>query len=163
VERRYYAVDVEQKLARLTFPRFVANSEEDKNFVNPGAPLTSRFLLDIMVGSTKVIYTLDNKQRVVTETYRDEEDNVIGELANVWDGSRIKNITWISEGDKRFVEYTYNSAGDRISEKDYKDGILERSVVIDGDKEDETIYLYGKIVLRASWESGKKISEKRVY
>jgi hypothetical protein len=163
VVRTNYAVNADVKLARLTFPRFVADSEEDKSFVVPASSITSRFLLDIMDSSAKITYSLDPKKRVMSETHRDDKENIIGELTNVWEGDRIKSIKWASEADKRMIEYAYNSKGDRIIEKDYKNGILERVVEIDGNKENETLYFDGKVVLRAVWEGGLKISEIRVY
>jgi len=49
-----------------------------------------------------------------------------------------------------------------ISEKNLKNGVLERVVLIDGETEIEELYMNNAVVLRAVWEDGRKISETRV-
>jgi len=59
-------------------------------------------------------------------------------------------------------EYDYDGSGNRIAQRDYRNGVMERHIVIDGDNETEELYLNGIVVLRAYWENGRKISEERV-
>jgi hypothetical protein len=64
--------------------------------------------------------------------------------------------------EERRIEYEYNSAGDRILEKNYNNGTLERTVKTNGNQEIEEIYMDGKIVLRVLWEGNRKMKEERI-
>jgi hypothetical protein len=167
IERTYAAAASEKdKNERLSFPRFVLGSKADKEFVAPGSSLSSSFLLapinNVAAAVAQTTYTLDTKQRILTELRRDEEGEIIGELTNLWKNDRIEQVSWKAQGDERIVQFGYNRKGDRISEKDYRNGILERTVeMLDGD-EIETLYLNEVPLLRAVWREGKKISEERL-
>ncbi|MDR2445045.1 MAG: hypothetical protein LBD44_03820 [Spirochaetaceae bacterium] len=147
----------------LRFPRFVEGGPEDINFVERPETYTSSFLSDI-TGSAplKIDYTFDSKRRIVTETYRGEEDVVIGEIKNVWMNDHLSSVTWSASGDEREVVYGYDKAGERVSEKNYRNGMLERSVVRDEDHEIETLFKNGREVLRAVWVDGQKVSEESI-
>ncbi|MDR2864136.1 MAG: hypothetical protein LBV68_00815 [Spirochaetaceae bacterium] len=163
VERVYYDVSIEQKLQRLSFPRFVSGSTLDTEFVNPGASFSSNFLRDIKNADIgKLSYTLDNKQRVITETRRDAEGNLIGELTNTWKNDRIEKVVWKAPYDERVIEFEYDNGGERSGEKNYRNGILERTVKKEGNTEIEELYLDNTPVIRAVWENGKKVSEERI-
>jgi hypothetical protein len=166
IERNYTAPAGTRGAERISFPRFVLNSRNDKEFIAPGNSLSSNFLLDTFAGAdrgtTQAIYTLDSRQRILSEVRRDEEGNVIGELTNIWKNDRIEQVTWQGKDDERIIRFSYNKGGDRIGEKDYRNGILERTVEGTGGDEVETLYLNDKPLLRAIWKDGKKISEERI-
>jgi hypothetical protein len=145
----------------LRFPRFVEGGPADISFVERPETYTSSFLSDITVSAPpKIDYTFDSKRRILTETYRGEDDVVIGELKNLWTDDRLISVSWTASGDEREVLYEYNKAGERVSEKNYRNGALERSVVRDGDREIETLFRNGRELLRAVWVDGKKVSEE---
>jgi YD repeat-containing protein len=129
--------------------------------VAPVSSYTSVFLKDVLVNTgVDAGYTLDDKGRILVETRRDEEGNVIGTLTNIWDEDRIRRVVWESEGDNRRVEYAYDEDGERVRETNYRDGTLEREVDVNGDEETETLYRKGEAVLRAVWQDGRKVREE---
>lgn len=147
----------------LRFPRFVEGGPEDTDFVDRPETYISSFLSDITgYAPPKIDYTFDSKRRIVSETYRDEDDAVIGEIKNIWTDNRLSSVTWSAPGDEREVVYEYDKAGERAGEKNYRNGVLERSVVRDGDREIETLFKNGREVLRAVWIDGKKVSEESI-
>jgi YD repeat-containing protein len=147
----------------LRFPRRSLDSTMEENFVAPALAYGSQFLEDIQAGEVyRVVYTTDERGRILEETRIDEDGNVIGELRNIWSGNRINRVIWRADEDERITEYEYNADGDRVSERNYNNGILERIVYIDGDREDEELYMNGELILRAQWERGRKLREERV-
>ncbi|MDR2658925.1 MAG: hypothetical protein LBC27_02890 [Spirochaetaceae bacterium] len=152
----------ETKPELLHFPRFVEGGPVDVNFVSVPPPNSSVFLPDIMnIESAQIDYTFDNKRRVLTETYRDENNAVTGELKNTWINDHLASVSWTAPGDERLVVYTYDNAGERIKEENYHNGVMERSVTRDGSREIETLYKDNKEILTAVWIDGRKISETR--
>jgi hypothetical protein len=111
---------------------------------------------------SKIDYTFDNKRRIITETYRDEEDAVVGELKNTWVDDHLASVSWTAKDDERLVSYSYNESGERVKEENYRNGVMERSVKRDGDSEIETLYKDNKAILQAVWIDGRKISEERL-
>jgi antitoxin component YwqK of YwqJK toxin-antitoxin module len=95
--------------------------------------------------------------------WKDGDGAVIGELRNTWSGDRLMSVLWKSETDERLIEYEYDSGNNRIAERNYKQGVLERSVVSKDGKETEEIFMNGKLILRVLWENGRKLSEERVF
>ncbi|MDR3301332.1 MAG: hypothetical protein LBT01_02210 [Spirochaetaceae bacterium] len=163
IERKYFEKTASKEYDRLVFPRFVLNSPVDREFVSPGISISSSLFPDTPVEPTaQLTYTLDTKQRILTETRRDEEGKLIEELTNTWKNDKIEKITRKYFEDERVVTFGYNGKGDRVSEQDYRNDILERTVTISGSQEIEELYFDGKPVLRAVWEDGKKISEERL-
>jgi hypothetical protein len=59
-------------------------------------------------------------------------------------------------------EYEYDSNSNVILERNFRNGVLERVVRTEGNREIEELYLNNFIVLRAVYEDGRKISETRV-
>ncbi|MDR3342752.1 MAG: hypothetical protein LBT14_08205 [Treponema sp.] len=168
VERVYHqAVSEEGRLTRLQFPSLGLHVRVDENFVSPGTAYSSDFLQDVLSGSDnipgdRVVYTTDERGKVLTETRRDAEGNVLGEIHNTWSGDRLVSVSWQSGEDERRTEYEYDQAGDRIIERDYNKGTLERRVLREQGRETEELYMNGEVILRATWENGRKISEERV-
>jgi hypothetical protein len=163
VERRYHqALPEDQHMVRLQFPHMVLQAAEDE-FVTPGSSYGSGFFSEILVNSgDRVLYTTDERGRVLTETRKDENDVVLGELRNNWSGDRLASVNWKAGDNDRLTEYEYNEDGDRILERNYVNGVLERVVRREGDQEVEELYINGVVILRAIWEDGRKISEERV-
>jgi hypothetical protein len=164
IERVYHQNAGESAMiSQLRFPRRSLDSTAEENFVAPVLAYGSQFLEDIQADAPyRVVYTTDERGRILEERRMDSEDNVIGELRNVWADNRIVRVIWKSGEEERVTEYEYNSGGDRVKERNLNNGILERVVYINGDKEDEELYMNGEVILRAQWERGRKIREERV-
>jgi hypothetical protein len=164
IERKYFDKGAAKDQERLLFPRFVFKSQSDNEFVAPGLSLSANFLFADALGKTssQITYTLDSKQRILTETRRDENGEVIGELTNTWINDRIEKMAWKTKTDERIVELEHDKKGNRVGERDYRNGVLERTVRMDGTKELEELYVNGAPILRAVWEDGVKISEERI-
>jgi hypothetical protein len=161
IERVFH--DKDKQIEVIRFPRFVENGENDINFVEVPAQYVSLFLSDIANSApAKIDYTFDNKRRIVTATYRDGEDAVIGELKNTWMNDHLTLATWMADGDERQVVYVYDDNGNRIKEENFRNGVLERDVVFEGERETETLYKDGRAILRIKWIDGRKISEEPV-
>jgi hypothetical protein len=150
-------------LALLRFPRRSLDSERETGFVSPVPVYGSRFLEDLRAETLqRIVYTTDERGRILTERREDGEGNIVGELRNTWSGDRLSRIVWSADGEERVTEYEYNREGDRIEERNYQNGVLERLVRVRGDREEEELYMDGELVLRAFWEGGRKIREEPV-
>jgi hypothetical protein len=112
----------------------------------------------------KVVYTADERGRVLSEVWEDQEGAVFGRVDNTWSGDRLASYVWTTADGKeeRRTEFEYDDSGDRIAERNYNDGILERTVIREGDHEIEGLYMNGVLVLRAIWKDGRKTEEERV-
>jgi hypothetical protein len=165
IERIYHRDgEAEDNRVREPFPHLVLDAARQTEFVRPAPPpLSSQFFQDVLVseGDT-ALYTTDARGRVLTETRHNEEGEIIGELRNTWSGNRLTEVHWIAGEDDRITEYEYNDEGDRILERNINKGVLERVVRTSGDQEIEELYMDGRVILRAIWENGRKISEERV-
>jgi hypothetical protein len=149
--------------ALVRFPHRSLDSIYDKDFVNPALTYGSESLSDIFADPVyRVVYNTDPRGRILSETRLDREGQVLGELSNTWAGDRLTQVVWKSGEDERRVEYRYNDDGDRIEERNYQNGNLERVVLREGDIEVEELYMDGQPILRARWENGRKISEERI-
>ena len=113
------------------------------------------------VKPARVSFDTDNQGRVIAETRYNEEDRVIAVINNEWENDRITQISWSSGSDQGKIVFRY-SGKDRISEEDYRNGVLERRVSVRGDEEIEEIFMNEKIILRAVWKDGRKQSEERI-
>ncbi|MDR2786128.1 MAG: hypothetical protein LBB83_09475 [Treponema sp.] len=160
---RVYHTETESEPVMLRFPHVVLEAAKNTNFVNPGISFTTEFFKDILIDpGSRVLYTTDNRGRVLTETRRNEDGEVIGELQNTWSGDRLVSVRWKAGDDERVTEFEYNSDGDRIVERNINRGVVERVVTLEGDQEIELLYIDGKPMLRAVWENGRKILEERI-
>ncbi|MCL2759645.1 MAG: hypothetical protein FWD22_05485, partial [Treponema sp.] len=147
----------------VTFPRRIMDAAIIGIFSNERLNLYPEFFGDVFVGiGSRLIYDTDNRGRVVSQTLYDSEDSVIWFIINTWHNNRIISTTK-TEGDLILTaEFVYNSDGDRIIERNIKNGVMERVVRAEGDLEIEELYMNNVVVLRAIWEDGRKISEVRV-
>ncbi|MFP3089122.1 hypothetical protein LQZ21_02205 [Treponema sp. TIM-1] len=159
---RVYHSDI--PMDRVRFPHMVLDVGRPGNFIGPNAAYSSIFLQDVFINrGDRVVYTTDSRGRILTETRYDEADEVIGEIKNTWsEDNKIQSVHWIAGEDDRLLEYEYDDAGDRIEERNYNKGVLERMVRLEGPREVETLYMQGRPVLRAIWEEGRKTSEERI-
>jgi antitoxin component YwqK of YwqJK toxin-antitoxin module len=147
---------------RTTFPR-IGTAATEVVLITHGTSFTSEFLsnADVSAGA-HINYSLDNRGRILAEVWRDEAGKVIGEFRNTWSGDRLQSVLWKSQDEERLIEYEYDDDGDRIVERNFRQGVLERNVIKENNMEIEEIYLNGRLLLRAYWEDGIKVSEERV-
>jgi hypothetical protein len=84
-------------------------------------------------------------------------------MQNTWVGDRLETIVWRSGEDERRTEYEYNLRGDRIFERNFNRGVLERTVRYEGGgREIEELFMNDRPILRTVWENGRRISEERL-
>jgi hypothetical protein len=163
IERVFHQGYDESLMDRITFPAINPGVSREIEFQNPGLALSTEFLEDVITAPlSRIIYTTDSRGRVLVEAMLDENGEVLGELRNTWTGDRLDSVLWKSGDDERLTEYEYDSNGDRIFERNLNNGILERTVRTTGNRDIEELYMDGRVVLRALWEDGRKISEERV-
>jgi len=112
----------------------------------------------------KLVFTTDDKGRVLEQTLisNDGEQTVIWKIVNTWSNDRIEKVTKTEGETVLAAEFVYNANGDRVLERNIKNGVLERVVRSEGNVDIEELYLNDKIVLQAVWEDGRKISESRI-
>ncbi|GMO47458.1 MAG: hypothetical protein Ta2B_29540 [Termitinemataceae bacterium] len=166
IERKFHPAkpdDAVQVKQTVKFPRTIPEQiRKEEETEGTSQPIDASFLEDVLLSiPAKIIYKTDSRKRVLTETRIDENGDIIGEVIYTWKGDKLAAVEWRATGDERRVDYTYNSRGERVSEKDYRNGVLERSVVMINGQEIESLYKEEKEILRAVWEEGRKISEKR--
>jgi hypothetical protein len=164
VERRYlHAPAAGQEAAFFRSPPLIIKVVGENEFVNPGSVFSSEFFEDVIINSgDRILYNTDTRGRILSEVRRDENDKVLGEVINTWSGDRLVSVLWKSETEERLIEYEYDREGDRAFERNFRNGVLERTVRQDGKREVEELYMKGVVVLRAIWEDGRKFSEERV-
>jgi hypothetical protein len=164
VERHYIRAPAEgRETELLRFPQLIIGIGAESEFVKPGANFSSEFFEDMIINSgDRILYNADSRGRILSETRRDEHDNIIGEVINTWSGDRLESVQWKSEDEERLIEYEYDAGGDRIFERNLRNGVLERTVRREGEQEIEELYLNGEVALRAIWVEGRKVSEEPV-
>lgn len=165
VERVFYnavRLPILDEPLRISFPRRLTDAVENINKNVEKLNSYPEFFGDVFIDKNgKIVYTTDERSRIISQTLYDEEDNIIWVISNTWLNDRIVS-TLKKEGDTVLLsEYEYNSDGDRIRERNFKNGILERQVRSQGKTDIEELYLNNVVVLRAVWEDGRKISETR--
>jgi len=148
---------------RITFPRRLMDALKDDFLSSQRLNLYPDFFGDIFIlAQSKMIFDTDNRGRIISQTLLDAEDKVVWIIRSRWVNDRIIS-TEKTEGDTVLrAEYEYASNGDRIVERNLRDGKLERVVRINNKTEMEDLYYDGVLVLQAVWEDGKKIAETRV-
>jgi len=163
IERIFHKNGVLAEPVLTAFPKKIMDSIEKDVFVGEKINLYPDFFEDEYVSDGyKMIFDTDDRGRILGQTLYDDEDKVIWTIINTWKGNRIVK-TLKTEGDTVLTaEFVYNSEGEKILERDFKNGVLERVVSIEGKTEIEELYMDDVVVLRAIWEDGRKISETRV-
>ena len=166
VERQFYQYDDDasyRQPVRLTFPGRVLDAAFDENFINDRMMLSSDFLGTFSAGEGyRVIYTTDNRGRILAQTMLNNRDEEVWVIVNTWSGDRIVAMRKIEGEDEKMTEYEYDGEGDRVVQRDFHNGVLERLVRTDGANETEELYLDGILALKAYWVDGRKVSEERV-
>jgi len=162
VERVYHeAVDIPP--VSLVFPGRVLDVTREKDFMKEKLIITSDFLdLQQAAAGDRMVFDTDSKGRALGETLYNSKNEVVWTVKNTWVGDRVVAILKIEGNERRLTEYEYDSSGNRIAQRDIRNGVLERQVFINGNKETEELYLNGVVALRAFWEDGRKISEERI-
>jgi len=162
VERVYHeAADVEP--VRLVFPGRVLEAAGDMNFIREKLPLESDFFGSYRAGDGyRIDFDTDSRGRILSQTMYTDNDEEVWRIENTWSGDRIIAISKTEGEDVKITEYEYGADGSRIIQREISNGVLERLIRTDGNKETEELYLDGIMVLKAYWEDGRKISEERV-
>ncbi|WP_461246948.1 hypothetical protein [Treponema sp. R6D11] len=160
---RIFKDEISLTPATVSFPRRIMDSIKSGIMLNERINLYPDFFGNISVSDGyKMNFNIDDKGRILGQTLYDEENKLIWTIQNTWKDNRIVS-TVKTEGETILsAEYGYNRDGEMTQEKNFKNGVLERVVLIEGDTEIEELYMNNAVVLRAVWEDGRKISETRV-
>ena len=147
----------------VVFPRRVMDATNEEFVVSERFNVYPAFFGEIFAhADSRIIYETDERGRILSQTLFDEAGEILWVISNTWQGNRIVSTSKTEGGTVFLAEFEYNSGGDRILERNSRDGIIERLVRTEGNFEIEELYLNGVVVLRAVWEDGEKISETRV-
>ena len=165
VERVFYR-DIQIALAdepvRIAFPREIMDIDFLRNQIGERLNEYPGFFGDVLIErDSRMVYITDERSRIISQTLYDHEDNVLWNISNTWSNDRIVSTVKTEDGIEYIAEYEYNSAGEKIAERNFKNGILERIVRIEGKTEIEELILNDIVVMRAVWEDGRKVSETR--
>ncbi|MDR2768327.1 MAG: hypothetical protein LBB82_08395 [Treponema sp.] len=136
-------------------------------FISPAVPFDYTMMQGALaavyaIEAARTVYNTSPEGRVLSEIRYNANEEIIAEIVNEWSGDRIRAVIWKALGDTGRIVFSYNSAGDRLSEEDYRNGVLERTVRKSGDRDIEEIIVNGRVILRAVWDDGRKISEERL-
>jgi len=159
-DRQISPIDASVKIA---FPNNILNAARNDFFMSEKLNPYPEFFGDLYVNAnSRIVFTTDERGRVLTQTLLGSEDKVVWVIRNTWSEDRIVSSSK-TEGDMEFLaEYEYDSNGNRIIERNIRNGILERLVRSEGNKDIEQLYFNNAVVLQAVWEDGRKISETRI-
>ena len=161
IDRTVYGGTVER--SRVGFPALSPRiTHKEELATHAGIYTTAYFLGAGNLEGLTISHNLDNRGRVLSEITKNEEGKTIGELRNTWSDNRLTVAEWKSGEDERRFEFEYDKDGKPLVERNFRKGVLERVVTIEGDNEIEEIYMNGILILRAYWEDGLKVSEERV-
>jgi YD repeat-containing protein len=161
VDRRLHAGALE--ILRIGFPRLGPGVSLGEDLITHGGAYTAEHFVGVQSSEGVIIsYSFDTRGRIQGEVWRGDDGEVLGELVNTWTGDRLHTVSWVTDGDERFIEFEYDDDGNRIAERNFRNGVLERSVITQNGMEVEELYIDGRLVLRAFWEDGVKISEERI-
>jgi hypothetical protein len=163
IERVYHSDETAP--ARTSFPGIADGFSFGIETPVSGAFYDNEFFEDVASpsGTAQSVFTVDSRGRVLSEKRTNENGEPNGEIVNTWTGDRLASVEWKAEGDERKTEYEYDAEGNRSAEWDYRNGVLERSVLSEGGgRETEELYMNGEVILRTVWVNGRKVSEERV-
>lgn len=166
VERRFYTdgdISRMENPLRISFPGNILDAAKNDFFMSEKMNTYPEFFGDLSVRKdSRIVFTTDDRGRVLTQTHIDSEDNVIWVIKNTWQDERIVSTSKTQGDIELLAEYEYNSAGDRIVERNIRNGVLERLVRTENKRDIEDLYFNNVVVLQAIWEDGRKISERRM-
>jgi len=166
VERVFYEerqISFSDEPVIIHFPFRLADIEQGNFFIGERIMTYPDFFGDsVTARDDKVVYTTDDRGRILSETLYDAYDNIVWVIRNNWQNDRIVSTSKTEDSIVLLAEFEYSSGGDRIMERNYRNGSLERTVQTDGKTDIEELYFNNVVILRAVWEDGRKISETRV-
>jgi hypothetical protein len=162
VERIYHA-EIAAAPVRIAFPYRVLDAARDDSFMYEQLPPEFEFFGDTYAAEGyRMVFTTGERGRILTQTLLDSEDNPVWIIQNTWSGDRIIAILKTEGNDEWLIEFEFDGKGNRILERNLRNGVLERLVRAEGSREIEELYMDGVAILRAIWENGRKISEERI-
>jgi YD repeat-containing protein len=149
---------------RLVFPYRVLEAAKDQNFMTDRLYISSEFFGDASLAGEgfRMVFETDGKGRIMTQSLLGSEDEALWVIENTWSGDRIIATKKTEGEDEKITEYEYDSAGNKLVQRDIHNGDTERVVYVDGAYETEELYMNGILIMKAYWENGRKISEERV-
>jgi antitoxin component YwqK of YwqJK toxin-antitoxin module len=166
VERVYYQerkISFANEQLRFSFPRNIKDAAKPQNLMSEKANSYPEFFGNTTIyKNERIVYTTDERSRILSQTLYDEKNNVVWVIRNTWLNGRIVSTLKTESGTESLAEYEYDSDGNRVLEKNYKNGVLERVVRTEGNTDIEDLYFNNVAVLRAIWKDGRKISETRI-
>ena len=161
IDRRLHTGALER--LRRSFPRLGPGVSLGADFITQGSAYSAEYFVGVeSTEDVTISYNLDTRGRLQGEVWRDDDGEIIGELINTWSGERLQSILWKSVDEERLIEFEYDSDGNRTVERNFVNGVLERSVIARDGIDVEELFINGRLVLRAFWENGVKISEERI-
>jgi hypothetical protein len=147
----------------ITFPSGIMAAARDRFFSGERHNSYPEFFGNVSAGKdSKMSYSTDERGRILSQTFYDADDKVVWVIYNTWKDERIISTVKEEGNIVNLAEYEYNSSGDRVLERNYTNGVLERVVRSQGKTDIEELYLNGNVVLQAVWENGRKVSETRM-
>ena len=147
----------------ITFPAGIMAAAKNGYFIGESHNSYPDFFGEITAEeNTKMVYSTDERGRILSQTYFDSDDKIIWIINNTWKDDRIVSTVKEEGGNVILAEFEYDSDGDRVLERNYTNGILERVVRSEGKTDIEELYLNGNVILQAVWEDGRKVSETRM-
>jgi hypothetical protein len=165
IERIFYKdrkITLSDEPVIASFPRNIADAAIPGHLAGKKINSYPEFFGEVYIEKdNKIVYVTDERSRILSQTLYDDDNNVIWIIQNTWQNDRIIKTVKTENSTEYLAEFEYNSGGDRIIERNFKNGSLERLVRTEGKTEVEELYLNNIIVLRAVWEDGRKISETR--
>jgi len=147
----------------IAFPRHLMDAVKDDFLTGQRINVYPEFFGDIFLHiDSRIVFNSDERGRTLKQTLYNDRDEVIWVIDNIWQGDRIVS-TEMTEGNTILLaEFEYDSKGDKIQERNFRNGNLERIVYTENKIDIEELYFNNILVLRAVWEDGRKISETRM-
>ncbi|MDR0442932.1 MAG: hypothetical protein LBH44_05960 [Treponema sp.] len=166
VERIYHTeqhIDLSEDTVRIAFPNRILETAKNDDFISEKINMYPDSIGNVTVNeNNRTVFTTDGRGKILTQTLFDDEDNIIWVITNSWSKDRITSISKKDGVTEYLTEYEYDPDGNRIREKNIRDGIVERIVHTDDKIDTEELYINGNLVLVAHWQDGRKISESRM-
>jgi len=166
VERVFYQerqISLAGEQLLFSFPRRIKDAAKPQNMISEKINSYPEFFGNTTIyKNEKIVYTTDERSRVLSQTLYDDKGNVVWVIRNTWLNNRIVSTLKTENGTESLAEYEYDSDGKKILERNYKNGNLERVVRTEGSNDIEDLYFNNVVVLRAVWKDGRKISETRI-
>jgi YD repeat-containing protein len=148
---------------RVSFPGRIIDAAKETDFIGAKQNTLPDYFGDTFTTKeSRIMFDTDERGRILSQALMDAENNTIWVIDNPWTGERITSVRKTEADGEFLTEYEYDDAGNRIIERNLRDGILERRVFFEGNTETEELYMDGQVILRAIWEDGRKVSETRV-